>query len=251
MQFGMCIASFDIATRYAVWYYMAGGYWSGYGSVNVEFWRKIGPAMIAGIATGWISHPFEVVREAYIADKTFPKELRKGYKSYFDALRRIPMEEGPRYLARGVLPTWTRNAMQTMFFFYFYDFYKDFTWVLEVSNDHPHELTKIFGLLFAASIGSAASYPLGVRAKNVAEFQPIEKNGKHPFDRNYRLAMKAMWYQDYFAGMWNGFSKNYYWRTMPWMFVSGWIADDLGLFTHWKNDYISGAGTNSSEDIWM
>jgi hypothetical protein len=29
---------------------------------------------------------------AFRADKTFPVELQKGYKSWFDALRRIPLE---------------------------------------------------------------------------------------------------------------------------------------------------------------
>jgi len=42
------------------------------------------------------SSPFGVIHDmtdrAFQADKTFPKELQKGYKSWFDALRRIPLE---------------------------------------------------------------------------------------------------------------------------------------------------------------
>ena len=34
----------------------------------------------------------EMAQRAYYADKTFPDKLRKGYNSYFDALRRIPVE---------------------------------------------------------------------------------------------------------------------------------------------------------------
>jgi solute carrier family 25 (mitochondrial oxoglutarate transporter), member 11 len=34
----------------------------------------------------------DMVARAYYADKTFPKELQKGYKSYLDAFKRIPFE---------------------------------------------------------------------------------------------------------------------------------------------------------------
>ena len=41
------------------------------------------------------SAPFAIVIEmaqrAYYADSTFPEDLRKGYKSFFDALKRIPV----------------------------------------------------------------------------------------------------------------------------------------------------------------
>jgi solute carrier family 25 oxoglutarate transporter 11 len=62
---------------------------------------------------------------AYYADKTFPQELQKGYKSYFQALRRIPFEEGPYYLFKNTFPFIARNFFQTLTLFYSYDWLKD------------------------------------------------------------------------------------------------------------------------------
>ena len=48
--------------------------------------------------------PFENARRAYYADKTWPMELRRNYRSPINALMRIPFEEGPYYLFRGGFP---------------------------------------------------------------------------------------------------------------------------------------------------
>jgi len=45
VQYGACIGIFDVSIRYATYYSLVGGYWSGYGGVNVEFWKKIFPTM--------------------------------------------------------------------------------------------------------------------------------------------------------------------------------------------------------------
>lgn len=65
-----------------------------WGSFEYAFPRKTPGCMFASALTCWIGVPFEVARMAYYADKTFPKELQRGYKSYFNALFRIPFEEG-------------------------------------------------------------------------------------------------------------------------------------------------------------
>lgn len=81
--------------------------------------------MVTALLTAPISVPFEVARMAYYADKTFPKELRKNYTSYFNALRRIPFEEGPYYFYKNSFPFLMRNAVQTLTLFYTYEFCKD------------------------------------------------------------------------------------------------------------------------------
>lgn len=53
------------------------------------------------------SIPFENAKRAYYADRTWPKELRRGYTSPLNALIRIPFEEGPAYLFKGGFPIWT------------------------------------------------------------------------------------------------------------------------------------------------
>lgn len=80
---------------------------------------------------------------AYYADKTFPEELQRGYKSYFNALRRIPFEEGPYYLFKNCFPFLMRNFFQTATMYYTYDFLKDkFGGVTFRITDWPYDLTK-------------------------------------------------------------------------------------------------------------
>jgi len=254
VQFGTCIALFDIAPRFATYFYLTAGYWSGdeHGGANPEFWRKIFPTIFAAMFTGALAHPFEIVKAAHMADETFPKELQKGYKSYFDALRRVPQEEGLTYMSRGMINTFARNSLQTMFFFYFFDFWKDFFHPLVITNsDWPYEIIKASGLFVGASVGCVASYPFGVLSKQLCELSALQKDGSHPMSKNYRIAMRDLWFTHNVSALYPGFSRVYYWRTMPWMFVSGWIADDLGIFTHWKTTRLTYTGSNSVDDLYV
>ena len=60
--------------------------------------------MAAFTPTCFLSVPFENARRAYYADRSWPLELRKGYSSPFNALYRIPFEEGPYFLFKNGLP---------------------------------------------------------------------------------------------------------------------------------------------------
>lgn len=87
--------------------------------------------MLAAFFTAPLSVPFEIARMAYYGDKTFPKELQRGYSSYLSALVRIPFEEGPYFLLKNSAPMIIRNFFQTLTLFYMYDFLKDkasFAW---------------------------------------------------------------------------------------------------------------------------
>ena len=65
-----------------------------WGGFEYSFPRKIPGTILIAALTSPIGVPFEIARMAYYGDKTFPKELQRGYTSYFNALRRIPFEEG-------------------------------------------------------------------------------------------------------------------------------------------------------------
>jgi len=65
--------------------------------------------MLTAALSAPLSVPFEIAKMAYYGDKTFPKELQKGYKSYFNALIRIPFEEGPYFLFKNSFPLYARN----------------------------------------------------------------------------------------------------------------------------------------------
>jgi len=68
------------------------GWSANFGGFEYNFYRKVPTFFLSMVA----SSPFGVIHDmtdrAFQADKTFPKELQKGYKSWFDALRRIPLE---------------------------------------------------------------------------------------------------------------------------------------------------------------
>jgi len=49
----------------------------------------------------------------------------KGYTSYFNALRRIPFEEGPYFLFKNSSPIFLKNFLGTYTIFYTFDFIKD------------------------------------------------------------------------------------------------------------------------------
>ena len=102
---------------------------------------------MAALISAPVGVPFELARLAFYADKTFPKELQRGYTSYFNALWRIPFEEGPYYLMRNSFPIYFRNFLQTFTLFYTFDFIKDKgSWMWRV-GDMPY---------FPAKVGFAA-----------------------------------------------------------------------------------------------
>ena len=123
------------------------------------------------------------------------------------------------YLTKGMVNTWTRNSLQTMFFFYFFDFLKDFFTPIQIAGNWTYEQIKVPALFVAASSACLVSYPFGVLSKYMCEIHPLDKNGAHPYRNNYRVAMRELWYQHNFTALFPGFSKQYYWRTMSWMFV--------------------------------
>lgn len=93
--------------------------------------RKIPTTLFAALFTAPMSVPFEIARMAFYGDKTFPKELQRGYSNYLSALVRIPFEEGPYFLFKNSFPLILRNFFQTYTLFFAYDFLVDkgsFAW---------------------------------------------------------------------------------------------------------------------------
>jgi len=206
------------------------------------------PTMLVAAATSWISVPFEYARMAYYGDKTFPPELQKGYKSYFNALRRIPFEEGPYYLFKNCFPLLARNFFQTFTMLFMYDWLKDKVGgVTTRISDFPFPITKFCIAAMSVYFGVIFSYPWGVVVKEMVDFWPKEK-GVCRFDGNYRKAAVWLWYHDFGSNLFPGMFNNYFWRSAPWMFMTLWWADSFGMFTYWTHDYMWGAGTNSWED---
>lgn len=251
LQYAFAIGSTDIAARYSVFRYCNAGWYRPFGSVEVNFYRKIPTTMFAALATSWVSVPFEMARMAYYADRTFPEELRRGYKSYFHALRSIPFQEGPYYLFKNCFPFILRNFFQTFTTMYAYDYLKDkFGTVTFRISDFPYGLSKAIMVFISVYFGCVFSYPWAVTIREMVELWPKEKGGVCTFDNNYRKAAVWLWYHEFGSNYFPGFINNYFWRTAPWMAASLWFADSLGMFTYWSNDPYAGAGTNTWEDVF-
>jgi solute carrier family 25 oxoglutarate transporter 11 len=185
--------------------------------VDVEFWRRIVPTVAASALTCWMSVPFEVARAAYYADRTYPKELQKGYSSIANALLRIPKEEGVNYLFKSAVPIMARNYVAFSFLTYLYDFSYDKLRVLEIAGEHPSGLLKFSAAGFATFWACFASMPWDVTVRRLVEFTP-KIDGKNIFDGNYRKAFSYLWYYKIMAQYYHGFST-FFWRQAPGMFA--------------------------------
>jgi ABC-type phosphate/phosphonate transport system permease subunit len=251
LQYAVAIGSTDIAARCATFRYANSGWHATFGSVEVNYLRKILPTIFAAAVTSWISVPFELGRMAYYADKTFPKELQRGYTSYLNALRRIPFEEGPYYLFKNAFPFISRNFFQTLTMFYTYDWLKDKLGAVTYRlTEWPYALFKTMAISLSVYLGCVFSYPFGVVCREMVDFWPKDKGGVCTFQGNYRKAMVWLWYHDYGSNYFPGFFNNYFWRQAPWMFGTLWLADTLGMFTYWRVDPYSGPGSNTWEDVF-
>jgi len=108
-QYASCIGLFDVSSKIAAWRWINGGWQKAFGGFEFNHVRKILPSVFISFLTAPISIPFEMARLTYYADKTYPKELQRGYSSYFNALHRIPFEEGPYWLFKNTLPIFMKN----------------------------------------------------------------------------------------------------------------------------------------------
>ena len=67
--------------------------------------EKVACSFTAGGLGSFIGTPFDVCLVRMQSDLTLPEEMRRNYKSAFDALSRIPREEGVTGLWKGAAPT--------------------------------------------------------------------------------------------------------------------------------------------------
>lgn len=104
VSFGLIAGAGDTAVKLAAWQYIYGGTNSPAEYVDYNSFKTWACAITAITPVFWTTIPFETARRAYYADKSWPVELRRNYRSPLNALMRIPFEEGIYYLFRGGLP---------------------------------------------------------------------------------------------------------------------------------------------------
>mgnify|MGYP002147445175 CR=1 FL=1 len=233
MLFGSLQATMDYGLRFASFQYWFGGTWSPNMYADFNSLKYLLFAHWSAFFICWTSIPFEVARKAYFADQTWPTELRKGYRSPFHALMKIPFTEGPHYLFKGGLLTYIGNSIFTGWCFYFYTWLKNKLFFLWVYNDIPYNMVKLFIMTFSFTMGSVAGYPF-IQLKWCIDNWPKERGGHDTFEGSYWNALK--WYRQNFDVYYTVFMRDY-WKWFATkgsiFFIAMWQADTLGLFNNY------------------
>lgn len=242
-------AFFDMGLKLAVLRQFNSGWQNNFGGFEYNYYRKI-PTFFA---TFLVTSPFGVLGDmalrAYKADGTFPAELRKGYTSYFNALRRIPFEEGPYYLFRNTFPLYAKHIFAPFTAFYSYDWLVDKLSVIWRTSNTPAMPVKVFCAGLASYLGAAFSHPFVCTVKDMVDLWP--KKGLDLWKGNYRKAMVTLWYGPTMNIGFAGLFKRYFWHIFPLYFTSILLADQMGMFSYWRVDIMAGPGDNTAEDSYI
>jgi hypothetical protein len=231
----------------AVYRAMVGGWGQSYGSVNVDFWRRLLPTVFASAFTCWMSVPLEIANKAFNADQKYPKDLRKGYRSPMHAMTSLIRTEGLPYLFRNGLPTYVRNFLQTAIMFAFYDFFIDLLHSFHNDYDIPRLPVKMFAASVAIGISSLASYPYGTVVRDTIEFAPKQiAEDKYRGDYKKVLMRVNMWQKP--ANNLNGYGR-YLFSQGPALMVFLLVAESFGMFKSWRTDHSKFPGINVSSDF--
>lgn len=244
MLYGLASGSFDIGLRLALFRYFTGGLYQSYGTVNVDYFRRPFPTMLAAALSSWAVVPLETSRMAFKADQTFPEHLRKGYTSSFNAFWRMLANE-PFALFKNSSPTMAASFVQTSFMFILFDFNFDLFSILFRDMSIPVSMVKIPVTFLVASMSCAAGYPFHVTVRNMIEIYPKQISAGI-FHNNYRKAMWFLWNVELGAQPWAGL-KNYYLKNITWMYLTLYLAESAGFFKAWRTPYTDWPGINDTK----
>lgn len=223
MQIGAVTGALTVAPQVALMRQFNSGWSTMNNGVEWSAYRKIPTILAACVASSPLAVMVEMVQRAYFADKTFPKELQKGYKSFFDAFKRIPFEEGPYYLFKGTFPHYIKHAVGPFIMLFVYDWSIDKLSVLWRIASMPVLPIVTFTALFSTYLGALVTYPFAVKAREYVDLAPY-KGGLEPFDGNYRKAAYWIWTTDGNVKFFGGFFKNYFWNIAPQWFITLMLA---------------------------
>jgi hypothetical protein len=165
LQQGFLVGSLGITSQIALLRQFNSGWSNNFGTVEWSYYRKL-PTFFAAVA---LSSPFSVALDmasrAYYADKTFPKELQKGYKSFLDCFKRIPFEEGPYYLFKNTFPLYVKHIIGPFTAFYTYDWVIDKISILWRVTNFPVLPCVLFAASLGTYLGAVFTYPFAHTAR--------------------------------------------------------------------------------------
>ena len=241
---GLAVGSIDVGLRLAIFRYFTGGIYQTEGTVNVDYYRRPFPTMLAAALSSWVCVPFEVSRAAYKADLTFPEHLRYGYTSPLNAFWKM-LTTQPFALFKNGSPSMAASFVQTSFMFAIFDYTFDLYSLLFREFGVPISMVKIFITYSAASLACMAGYPFHVTIRQMVELYP-KQISEGVFHNNYRKAFWYLWNTENGAQPWVGFKK-YYMRNITWMYLTLYLAEWAGFFKAWRTSYIDWPGVNDTK----
>ena len=162
--------------------------------------------MMAGICGAFVGNPADVVLIRMAADGRLPHAERRNYGNVVRALYRIPIEEGPLALLKGVFPTMGRAIIINMCQLGTYSYFKN------LLKADPFRLTEGILLHFDASmlagiLVTIASLPLDI-AKTRIQNQKDAKYKDTPHVMGHIIKNEG------FFALWKGLTP-YYLRLGP------------------------------------
>ena len=191
LSFGLVAAGGDTACKLAAWQSVYGGTWSPQEASDSNSFKYFICATIAFAPTCFLTVPFDNASRAYYADKTWPLEFRRNYRSPIQALLRIPFEEGPTYLLKGGFPIASSQFAYWAVTCQFYAWLKNKFFLLYLYNDISYDLCKFVWLSMSHFVGSIIAYPC-YYTREMVDLWPKERGGHCTWNNNYRQCFKWM-----------------------------------------------------------
>ena len=134
----------------------------------------------------------------------------------------------PFALFKNSLPTFLGSLFQTSIMFICFENLFELLQPTYGAMSIPLDSVKFVTALIASFIGAAMSYPVSVIVRDMVEIYP-KKVREGIVANNYRLAFREVWNYELHSSLFAGMGP-YMLKNMPWMFLTIWISESLGMF---------------------
>lgn len=238
MSFKFVYLTGDVGLKMTAWRLMYGATSSPAEFADYNAFKIFFCALFAFIPTCWTAIPFEMASRAYYADKTWPVELRRNYRSPLNALIRIPFEEGPTYLFRGGMPIAIRDFFFYSFFSGFYAWLKNKMFFLYIYHEFSYNYVKFFNFAVSFAVGWLVAYPFHF-SRELVDLWPKERGGHCTWGNQYNGAIR--WMMDNLDILFTNFFPNF-WTYMvrkgiP-IAIMLWVLDNQGFYTNSSDTHL-------------
>ena len=156
------------------------------GSEAISFWLKFYFSTLSGALSAVLANPCDIVLVRIQTDHLLPIEQRRNYSGIFDALLRIPREEGVLAYWRASTPTVLRACALNFGMLVPYDQCKEY---MDKKLGY-NSMNRIYSTLFAAVCACLVSLPFD-NVKVKCQIMVPDANGKFPYSGFLDCAVKS------------------------------------------------------------